>query len=419
MVDLGNRVLVAVWILALLPTLHVSALARECATSYGGTPLLLFGLALISLGWTAAGLKEGFSALLPFVRLLAIPLLIVQFRNSANAHLVIGAYLAACVLLLAAALVSSMFPAAVPVLKYPGVPVKDRIVQNGEFALCGFGLLLWAGTTWREQRYTHIFVTLPLAILFFVAILYVQIVRTELIVFVVLFALLFSRWLGWKGIPIGLAVAGSVFALAWVSSPNLRSRVTHVSWELQEYYQHNQATSAGDRLEWWRKSLEFVRAAPMIGHGVGAIRPLFAASTAGGSGVSALATANPHNQIFAIAIELGLIGVAALLAMWAAHVRLFHGIAGLPWLGMIVVVQNIVGSPFNSHLFDFTRSWTYIFGVGVLGGMALSPAKSRFTTSADPVRRWWFAFRASRRQIRTVRNVRRCMRPLTRVSDVK
>ena len=35
------------------------------------------------------------------------------------------------------------------------------------------------------------------------------------------------------------------------------------------------------------------------------------------------------------------------------------------------MVQNIVSSLFNSHLFDFTSGWLYVFGVGVVGGMAL------------------------------------------------
>jgi O-antigen ligase len=378
--------LVVVWALSLLPTLRWSEVARGCATSYGGTPLLLFGLGLASLGWTDASLKVGISALVPFIRLLAIPFLILQFRNSDNGHLVIGAYLAACTLLLMAAFLLRMFPAVDPAqgMRGLGVPVKNRIDQNGEFALCGFGLLLWAGTMWRTQRRRQILVILPLASLFFAAIFYVQIVRTELIVFAVLFALVFSKWLGWKGIPIGLAAAGSIFALAWISSPTLQSRVSHVDWELREYYEHNRATSAGDRLEWWRKSLEFVRGAPLIGHGVGSIRSLFAASAVGQNEVSALVTANPHNQIFAIAIELGLIGVAALFAMWTAHARLFQGVTGLPWLGMIVVAQNVVGSLFNSHLFDFTQSWTYIFGVGVLGGMALSSAKEQPVLSQIP-----------------------------------
>ena len=37
-------------------------------------------------------------------------------------------------------------------------------------------------------------------------------------------------------------------------------------------------------------------------------------------------------------------------------------------IGIAIVTQNIVGGLFNSHLFDFTQGWFYVFGVGVLGG---------------------------------------------------
>jgi hypothetical protein len=80
---------------------------------------------------------------------------------------------------------------------------------------------------------------------------------------------------------------------------------------------------------------------------------------------------NPHNQIFAVAVQLGAIGVALLIAMWAAHFMLFGGGGLNAWIGLIVVAQNVVSSLFNSHLFDFSQGWLYVFGVGVAGGVAL------------------------------------------------
>jgi hypothetical protein len=41
---------------------------------------------------------------------------------------------------------------------------------------------------------------------------------------------------------------------------------------------------------------------------------------------------------------------------------------------LVAVVQNMVGSLFNSHLSDFTQGWLYVFAVGVLGGTALRQA---------------------------------------------
>jgi hypothetical protein len=57
--------------------------------------------------------------------------------------------------------------------------------------------------------------------------------------------------------------------------------------------------------------------------------------------------------------------------MWIAHLLLFRGPGLAAWVGLAVVAQNIVGSVFNSHLFDFLQGWIYVVGVGVAGGMVL------------------------------------------------
>lgn len=74
-------------------------------------------------------------------------------------------------------------------------------------------------------------------------------------------------------------------------------------------------------------------------------------------------------QTLAVGIQLGLVGIAALWAMWLAHLLLFRGNTLPEWIGLVVVAQTIVGSLLNSHLFDFTQGWIYVFAVGVPGGM--------------------------------------------------
>ena len=127
---------------------------------------------------------------------------------------------------------------------------------------------------------------------------------------------------------------------------------------------------------YWQKSMAFITAAPLIGHGTGSIRDQFRRSAEGQTGMAAEAAANPHNQTFAVAIQLGLLGVAVLIAMWVAHLLLFWGEREIAaWFGLVVVTQNIIGSLFNSHLFDFTQGWSYVLGVGVAGGVILPYAK--------------------------------------------
>jgi len=115
----------------------------------------------------------------------------------------------------------------------------------------------------------------------------------------------------------------------------------------------------------------------VFGHGTGSIRAQFDLLAAGQSGMAGLSSANPHNQVLATAIQLGLLGALLLLAMWVAHL-LFFFVPGLPaGIAFAIVVQNVISSQFNSSLFDFTQGWVYVLGVGVLGGMVVreSPYK--------------------------------------------
>ena len=54
---------------------------------------------------------------------------------------------------------------------------------------------------------------------------------------------------------------------------------------------------------------------------------------------------------------------------------LFRGEGLAAWAGTVIVVQNIVSSLFNSHLFDFTQGWSYVVGVGVAAGAAEAERK--------------------------------------------
>jgi hypothetical protein len=62
---------------------------------------------------------------------------------------------------------------------------------------------------------------------------------------------------------------------------------------------------------------------------------------------------------------------------------LFRGEGLVMWIGLLVVVQNIFTSLFNSHLFDFHEGWMYVLGVGVAGGMTLAAKQGQ--TSVEPV----------------------------------
>jgi O-antigen ligase len=251
----------------------------------------------------------------------------------------------------------------------PGVPVKDYISQSGIFVLCAFALLYLALDQWPGYR-TRASALAGLALLFLANIAFVTTSRTTLLSIPALYVVWGVYRLRGSWTLAAFLGAGVVLgALLWVAAPKISGRLDHVLVEISEYRATGVNTSAGARLAFWQDSLAGLREAPLIGHGTGTI-----AATLRRFGDAASMPANPHNEIFAIGIQFGIVGIIVLLAMWLVHWRLFFRTGPAGFFGLIAVTQNIIGSLFNSHLMDFTQSWIYVFAVGVFGAMQMSPS---------------------------------------------
>jgi hypothetical protein len=201
-----------------------------------------------------------------------------------------------------------------------GVPVRDYIAQSTEFLICIFGLVAFAFDSQREGRSRHAFVAALLALLFLANILLVSTGRTALAVIPLLLLMLGFRLFGRKGLTLACVAGVMIAALAWTVSPFLRERINRSIVEVQLYQTTNESTSTGIRFELWKKAFSFVAAAPAIGHGTGSIPDQYRRA-ASGEGVTAIAANNPHNQILAVAIQLGMLGVALLMTMWVGASR--------------------------------------------------------------------------------------------------
>ena len=368
----ATAIFAALWLLALIPTLDWAYGRRELATAAGGLPVLLFVLGLAGMLWADVSLAERWKGIDSFFKLLAIPLLFVQFRRSDRGNWVFAGYLFSCIALLAAATVAMAIPPlATALVHYDGVIVKNAATQSGEFVTCIFGLLFLANDAAERRRWLWLFGLVAIILAMLANIFYVVTARTALVVALVLLVLLAIKKLTVKGIVVAFSSTILIGLIAWTSSPYLRSRTAAIWTEVQKYEKTNERTSSGERIEFWKKSIEFIDRAPVIGHGTGSIHSLFEKAAVGQTGTAGVAAANPHNQTLAVAIQLGLVGVAALWAMWIAHLLMFRGNGLTEWIGLVIVVQNIIGSLFNSHLFDFVQGWVYVIGVGVAGGMSL------------------------------------------------
>jgi hypothetical protein len=352
---------------------------------------LLWLLAALGMLWAGVSWTERLAGLEGFHRLLAIPLLLAQFRRSENGMWVVYGFFASCAALLLASWVVLVGPSWLNPHQVRGIPVKDAISQSTVCIICAFALIWRVCDLLRERTWWLALGLAGGALLFIANVVFVAMNRIDIGVVAFLALLLGWRQFRWKGALMACFAGCILAAVSWTTSSYLQLRVTSAVEDVRTYRATGEGTDIGEHIEFFEKSLLFVRDAPLIGHGTGSIAEQFRRSAVGKTGAAGVVSVNPHNQILGVAIQLGLLGTALLLAMWIAHYFLFRATGFAAWIGAVVVVQNVISSLTSSHLFDFMNGWLYVFGVGVVGGMALrstSAAPAEHTIHVDAASVW-------------------------------
>ena len=370
-----TSILAVLWLVALLPTLAAHDFRGAYWRPAGYTILALVALAALGMLWADVTWHERFDGFTSYLRLLCIPLLFAQFSRSENANRVMIGFAVSCAALLAVSWLSFFGMLPPPSGNPAGLPVKDYISQSAMLSVALLFFVRLAVDAWGAERRVLALALAVLTALCLLNIFYVATSRTALVVTTMLLVVFGFRQFGWRGAAAMAAAFVILIAAAWPTADYLRTRVLGFFEEVQTFSPDGHATPAGERLEVWRKSVSFIAAAPVLGHGTGSIRDQFRKAAEGQTGMAATVAANPHNQMFAVGIQIGFVGIATLIAMWLSHLALFGSRSIAGWMGLAIVLQNIAGSMFNSHLFDFTHGWLYIVGVGVAGGAAIREAR--------------------------------------------
>jgi O-antigen ligase len=363
-------------LLCMAPFLDIREFLQSLKRPICAAPIALVLLALVGTLWSDAAWGARFYAVNPTVKLLVLPVLLYHFARSPRGHWVFVAFLVSCALLSVISWLVAFYPDLA--LKSDrverGIFVKNYIDQSQEFALCAVALAYPIVQLLRRKRYWIAGLLTALALSFFVNMAFVVVSRTALVTVPIMFGVFALLHLKRRSIAIISAALLVGAVLAWQASPQLRKTADSFASDYTRYVENGAPTSAGLRLEFWRKSLGFFAEAPIKGHGTGSTRGLFERAATPGVGLyqaSSEVIGNPHNQTLNVAVQWGIIGIVVLYAIWILHLLLFRGDGLANWVGLLVVVQNVFTSLFNSHLFDFHEGWMYVIGVGVAGGMVI------------------------------------------------
>jgi O-antigen ligase len=331
-------------------------------------PALLFLVLLVGMLWSPDPFGAG--GITHYAKLLLIPVVMAAAITPRQAVQIGFGFLAGCLIVLALSWASILWPSGPwGWFKSPGVPVKDNAVQSGCFALCAFGLAVSAVRAWSRGHKQRAAGTVLLALLFFADIFLIFVSKTGMLEAFALLGLFLVWFGGWRRALLIAAPLVLIIALALSVSAPAQHRLAEFASDIRADKISQESISTASRQDFWAKAIGFIKQDPLLGHGTGSTKSLYQSLEASRPSPYGEAVPDPHNQLLAIAIQAGLVGGALLLAMWATHFFLFAGQGVFGALGQAVVLQNLVGSLFNSHLSTVTQGTLYCLAVGLLGGL--------------------------------------------------
>jgi O-antigen ligase len=352
---------------------------REKLAVIGGNRVALAALTLFALLATGIVWGErdaGLAMLGKYLDLAFVPIFIILFRaENTRRH----AWLAFAAALMVTLVLSYLMWSGI--LTAPGIlrgdrnnpqVFKDYLAQN---VLMAFGAFLFAHFALHAKSLRSRMSWSVLALLAVVNVIVMMQGRTgQLVLAVLALYFTYSAW-RWRGAL--LAVAGiMVVVVVLALGPASASRMSRTLDEWRDWRPGQAtATATGLRLEWYQQSLAIIRDHPLIGVGTGGFATAYASRVAA-TGLTP--TTNPHNEYLNITIQLGVIGLAALLYLFYCEWRVAASLATTHELQLArgLVITFVIGCLFNSLLMDHTEGLLFAWASGLLFAGLKPPWKS-------------------------------------------
>jgi O-antigen ligase len=347
-----------------------------------GNPVALSGLALAALGVAGALWSSGAPADIElfaskYDKLLLLPIVGTVLIDPEDRKRAVFSMATALTLtlLLSFALWLGALP-DVPFIqghRYNPNVFKNYLTQN---VLMAYGALVFFVLARRSQSISHRAFWVIASVLASINVLFMVHGRTGYLVLAAMVLIALFQTLRWRGVLLAVGSIALVCALGFASSGAFRERMELAIKETENWNPAEASTtSVGQRLEFYRNTVEMIRTHPIIGLGTGGFPKAYATMVAG---TDRNVARNPHSQYLLITAELGVIGLFAFLFFLFQHartsVRLADPTEQILARGSLALM--LVGCLFNSFLLDHTEGVFFCWLTGMLFA-GLPPAELR------------------------------------------
>lgn len=321
--------------------------------------------------------------------LLFVPIFITLFQDAATRHRALFGFASGIGLtLLLSYIIALGLPITIPgvhVMSTPANPVVFKLhITHG--ILLSFGAFMFATFALHEKvAYKGMLYALLAALAVYNVVFMVQGRIGYLLLALLLIYFCFCR-LRWRGLIVAAVLGSTLFSVAYTFSPGFHQRI---NLAMEEYVAWNPAhavntySSTGERLEFYKHSLEIIAEHPLLGAGTGSFPKVYA-DRATAAGIKP--THNPHNEYLLIAVQLGLVGVGFLLYLFYRQWQLAAALATVQETQMARALVLIIttGCLFNSLLLDHVEGLFYAWMSALLfAGLKWPPMKLR-TSNLSP-----------------------------------
>lgn len=324
---------------------------------FAWSALALYALLCIGVFYSTGEVAEMQYQLIKYAKLLFMLIAISLLQDKKWRDWATNAFVLAMLITLALSLISVMTPLSV-VKGTAGGPsdnhfvFKDHIAQN--LIMSFFALLILVKSQAQATRYRQ-FIYLFVAALAVIDILFFVQGRTGYIslaaniaIFIIYFTSSKRRWL-WIGFALIAGIA------LFYSSHNFSSRMELAVTEFKQQ-DKKELSSVGQRVEFFKKSVELIKERPVFGWGTGSYAKEFCRVATSEEWCQA-GKFHPHNQFMAFGVQLGLLGIV-MYGLFLCSATKMASQFQLPEkvLGLSLIATLIVDSVLHAPLFLVTEA---------------------------------------------------------------